>query len=110
MAVFMFSLAGIPPAAGFVGKFYIFASAVQAGQTPLAVIGVLASLVSIYYYLRVVVVMYMGPAAAGESTLIPAHAAVRVALLIAVAGILILGVYPGPLYAAARAAIQGLAG
>jgi len=110
MAIFMFSLAGIPPAAGFVGKFYIFAGAVQAGQTPLAVIGVLASLVSVYYYLRVVVVMYMRPAAPGEPALIPAHAAVRVALLIAVAGILFLGVYPGPLYAAARAAIQGLVG
>ena len=110
MAIFMFSLAGIPPAAGFVGKFYIFAGAVQAGQVPLAVIGVLASLVSIYYYLRVVVVMYMRPAAPGEPALIPAHAAVRLALLIAVGGILVLGVYPGPLYAAARAAVQGMAG
>ena len=110
MAIFMFSLAGIPPAAGFVGKFYIFAGAVQAGQVPLAVIGVLASLVSVYYYLRVVVVMYMRPAAPGESAFIPAHAAVRLALLIAVGGILVLGVYPGPLYAAARAAVQGMAG
>ncbi|HET9234154.1 MAG TPA: NADH-quinone oxidoreductase subunit N [Candidatus Eisenbacteria bacterium] len=110
MAIFMFSLAGIPPAAGFVGKFYIFAGAVQAGQVPLAVIGVLASLVSVYYYLRVVVVMYMRPTAPGESAFIPAHAAVRLALLIAVGGILVLGVYPGPLYAAARAAVQGMAG
>jgi len=110
MAIFMFSLAGIPPAAGFVGKFYIFAGAVQAGQVPLAIIGVMASLVSVYYYLRIVVVMYMRPAAPGEPALIPAHPAVRFALLIAVGGILFLGVYPGPLYAAARAAIQGMIG
>jgi NADH-quinone oxidoreductase subunit N len=110
MAVFMFSLAGIPPAAGFVGKFYIFAGAVQAGHVPLAVIGVMASLVSVYYYLRVVVIMYMRPAPAGESALIPVHGAVRLAFLIAVAGILALGVYPGPLYSAARAAMAGLGG
>jgi NADH-quinone oxidoreductase subunit N len=110
MAIFMFSLAGIPPAAGFVGKFYIFAGAVQAHQTPLAVIGVMASLLSVYYYLRVVVVMYMRPAPSGEPTLLPVHAAVRVALLIAVGGILVLGVYPGPLYMAARAAVQGMGG
>jgi NADH-quinone oxidoreductase subunit N len=110
MAIFMFSLAGIPPAAGFVGKFYIFGGAVQAGHVPLAVIGVMASLVSVYYYLRVVVVMYMRPGVAGESPFLPVHAGARLALLVAVVGILALGVYPGPLYAAARAAVQGLAG
>ena len=60
--------------------------------------------------MRVIVVMYMRPAAAGEPALIPAHPAVRFALLIAVGGILFLGVYPGPLYAAARAAVQGMLG
>ncbi len=59
MAIFMFSLTGVPPALGFVGKFYLFRAALQGGFIGLAVIGVLTSLVSAYYYLRVVVVMYM---------------------------------------------------
>jgi NADH-quinone oxidoreductase subunit N len=59
MAVFMFSLAGVPPTAGFIGKFYAFGAAVQAGYIGLAVIGVLMSAVSAYFYLRVLVVMYM---------------------------------------------------
>ncbi|MCS7229302.1 MAG: NADH-quinone oxidoreductase subunit N [Candidatus Kryptonium sp.] len=59
MAIFMFALTGFPPFAGFVGKYYLFASAVQAGMTWLAVVGVLATLVSVYYYLNVVVNMYL---------------------------------------------------
>ncbi|MEN3039490.1 MAG: NADH-quinone oxidoreductase subunit N, partial [Candidatus Kryptonium sp.] len=59
MAIFMFALTGFPPFAGFVGKYYLFASAVQAGMTWLAVAGVLATLVSVYYYLNVVVNMYL---------------------------------------------------
>ncbi|MBI4427843.1 MAG: NADH-quinone oxidoreductase subunit N [Ignavibacteriales bacterium] len=58
MAIFMFSLAGIPPFAGFFGKYYVFLSAVKADMTWLAVVGVLTSLVSVYYYLRIVVLMY----------------------------------------------------
>jgi NADH-quinone oxidoreductase subunit N len=108
MAIFMFSLAGIPPTGGFVGKFYIFTSAVQEGHVLLAVIGVMASLVSVYYYLRVVVLMYMRPAPAGEPTLARANVAIAAALALAVLGILFFGVVPGPLYAAARAAIGGM--
>ena len=58
LAVFMFSMAGIPPLAGFFGKLYVFLAAVDAGLYPLAVIGVLASVVSAFYYLRIVKVMY----------------------------------------------------
>ena len=58
IAVFMFSLAGIPPLAGFFGKFYVFMAAVDAGLTPLAIIGVLASVVGAYYYLRIVKIMF----------------------------------------------------
>lgn len=58
MAIFMFGLTGLPPFAGFFGKYYVFFSAVKAKMTWLAVIGVLASLISAYYYLRVVVLMY----------------------------------------------------
>jgi NADH-quinone oxidoreductase subunit N len=59
MAIFMFSLAGIPPTAGFVGKFYIFSAAIKAGYIGLAIIGVLNSALSVYFYLRVTVMMYM---------------------------------------------------
>jgi NADH-quinone oxidoreductase subunit N len=58
IAIFMFSLAGIPPLAGFFAKFYVFMAAIQAGLVPLAVIGVLASVVGAYYYVRIVKVMY----------------------------------------------------
>jgi NADH-quinone oxidoreductase subunit N len=59
MAIFMFSLAGIPPLSGFVGKFYIFSAAVKQGYVGLAVIGVLNSLISVFFYLRITVLMYM---------------------------------------------------
>jgi NADH-quinone oxidoreductase subunit N len=108
MAVFMFSLAGIPPTAGFVGKFYIFGGAVQQGHVLLAVIGVMASLVSVYYYLRVVVVMYMQPSPEGETRFLTANPAIGLALVVAVVGILVLGVYPGPLYSVAKDAVAGL--
>lgn len=58
LSVFLFSLAGIPPMVGFIGKYYVFAAAVQAGLVPLAIIGVLASAASVYYYLRVMVYLY----------------------------------------------------
>lgn len=63
MAIFMFSMAGIPPLAGFFGKFYIFAAAIDAELYTLAVIGVLSSVVGAFYYLRVVKVMYFDDAA-----------------------------------------------
>lgn len=59
MAIFLLSLAGIPPTGGFVGKFYLFSAAVSAGYTSLVVIGVLCSAIGLYYYLRVIVYMYM---------------------------------------------------
>ncbi len=58
LSIFLFSLAGIPPLVGFVGKYYVFAAAVHAGLIPLAIIGVLASAASVYYYLRVMVFLY----------------------------------------------------
>lgn len=61
LSLFLFSLIGIPPFVGFMGKYYVFASAVQAGMIPLAIIGVLASAISVYYYLRVMVFLYFKP-------------------------------------------------
>lgn len=59
MTVFMLSLTGVPPTLGFLGKFYLFRAVLEGGFVGLAVIGVLTSLISAYYYLRVVIIMYM---------------------------------------------------
>lgn len=95
MAIFMFGLAGIPPTAGFIAKFYIFSAAVQSGYVGLTVIGVLTSVLAVYYYLKVIVNMYMRPAE-GEAVM-PAHAPETVAAL-AVTAIMtiLLGIYPTP--------------
>ena len=58
MALFMFALAGIPPMAGFFGKYYVFISAIEADLTWLAILGVLSSVISVYFYIRVVIYMY----------------------------------------------------
>jgi NADH-quinone oxidoreductase subunit N len=97
MALFMFALAGIPPTAGFVGKFYIFSAAVQAGYIWLAIIGVMNSLVSVFYYLRITVLMYMQPAEAdlGPVAFAPAPTA---AVALTALGVLWIGIFPGFLY------------
>lgn len=93
MAIFMFSLAGIPPTAGFVGKFYVFSAAVQAGYLWLVIIGVLNSLVSLYYYLGVVISMFMHEPAE-QPTPAVALPTVGLALCIAVFATLDLGIFP----------------
>lgn len=106
MAAFMFSLAGVPPLAGFFAKFYAFAGAVGGGYTSLVVIAVLMSAVSIYYYLRVTVVMYMKPApdAAALAEAKPFGLAEAVIVLMAL-GVLAAGLLSRPLlgYAAEAA-------
>ena len=97
----------MPVSAGFVGKFQLFSAAVGAGQVSLAIVGVLMSVVSAYYYLRVVVAMYMRePLEEVEwaETGLPA----RLALLVSVVVVLGLGIYPGPALAAARQAAAAL--
>ena len=108
MALFMFSLAGIPPTAGFLGKFYIFSGAVEAGYIGLAVLGVINSVISVYYYLRVVVWLYMSPNIAGEDPLIGAAWPLRLTLALTAIGIIMFGVWPGPLVDLARRAILPL--
>jgi NADH-quinone oxidoreductase subunit N len=106
MLIFMFSLTGIPPLAGFMGKFYIFKSAVQAGLVWLAVAGVLFSAVSAYFYLRVVMVMYMSePKASFEISTSPSLA---LALAISAIAVVVIGVYPADLLNYARASITGI--
>ncbi|HEX9453793.1 MAG TPA: NADH-quinone oxidoreductase subunit N [Candidatus Binatia bacterium] len=94
MSLFMLSLAGFPPLAGFTGKFYIFRSAVLAGHLNLAVIGVLNSLLSVIYYLRVIVAMYMEEGGSEGKSFRQAPY-VYIAILIAVVGTLYLGILPG---------------
>lgn len=97
MSIFMFSLTGFPPFAGFVGKYYLFASAVQAKMTWLAVAGVLATLVSVYYYLNVVINMYLKEQPA-EVLNNPEPEKISIssafAVLIAAIGIFIIGILP----------------
>jgi NADH-quinone oxidoreductase subunit N len=107
VALFLVSLTGIPVTAGFVGKFHLFIAAVGAGYVNLAVIGMLMSVVSAYYYLRVVVAMYMREPM-GEDTWGPIGVGAATALTVAVAIVLALGVYPGPVLAWARAAASSL--
>jgi NADH-quinone oxidoreductase subunit N len=61
MTIFLLSLGGFPPMAGFIAKWYVFSAAVRAGYTGLAIVGVLTSVVSVFFYLRIVVMMYMTP-------------------------------------------------
>jgi len=104
MSVFMLSLIGVPPTLGFLGKFVVFGSAVDAGLIGLAVIGVLTSLVSAYYYLRVVVYMYMRPGEAEVRREAWSAAAIAVTAL----ATFFLGLVPGPLLElAARAGMGG---
>jgi NADH-quinone oxidoreductase subunit N len=106
MLIFMFSLTGIPPLAGFVGKFYIFKSAVQAGLVWLAVAGVLFSSISAYFYLRVIMVMYMSePKGTIELSSAPSLA---LALAISATAVIVIGVYPADLLNYARNSVAGI--
>jgi len=106
MLIFMFSLTGIPPMAGFVGKFYIFKSAVQAGLLWLAIVGVLFSAISAYFYLRVIMIMYMYDSK--EEISLVQSPALALALAVSVTAVLVIGVYPGPVLEFARASVAGL--
>jgi NADH-quinone oxidoreductase subunit N len=106
MLLFMLSLGGIPPTAGFMGKFWLFSAAIDAQYYWLAVIGVLNSAISLYYYLRIVVFMYLKTDTAGsEPTMSPALA---VALGAAIVATLVLGVYPRLLFELADASARTL--
>ncbi len=106
MLIFLFSLTGIPPMAGFVGKFYIFKSAVQAGMVWLAVVGVIFSAISAYFYLRVIMLMYMyDPKEEFRPVQSPALA---LALAVAATAVIVIGVRPAEVLEFARASVAGL--
>jgi NADH-quinone oxidoreductase subunit N len=97
LAVALFSLAGIPPAAGFMAKFGVFAAALKSGEVVLALAGILAALVAVFFYLRVVVVMYMKTAAPADDSRSQVAFSEAVALLVPLLIILWCGLYPQPL-------------
>jgi NADH-quinone oxidoreductase subunit N len=109
LTVFLVSLTGIPVTAGFVGKFNLFAAAISAGKIGivLAVVGMLTSVVSAYYYLRVVVAMYMEPPL-GEDNFATVPAAAVLALVLSAGVTLLFGLWPTPVLTLARLASRGL--
>jgi proton-translocating NADH-quinone oxidoreductase chain N len=94
MAVFMLSLVGIPPTAGFFGKFYIFGAAISNGLLWLAVVGIINSVVSLYYYVAVIRAMYLLPPASLDP--IVEEPALGMALAVAGVATLLVGIYPQP--------------
>jgi NADH-quinone oxidoreductase subunit N len=105
--VFLLSLIGIPPTAGFVGKFYLFGAAVRSGYIWLAVIGVLNSALAAYYYLRLIVYMYMREPEGVPARMAPSVAG-SFAVVVALWGVVQLGVLPAPLFDLAQAAVAPL--
>ena len=107
MTVFLLSLGGLPPTAGFISKWYIFSAAVRAGHYDLAVVGMLSSVVSVFFYLRVVVMMYMAEPAEAQAR--PAIGAVPfVALVVSTVAIFYLGILPTRLLDLAAASVGSL--
>lgn len=101
MTIFLLSLAGVPPLAGFLGKLYVFSAAVKNGLMGLAIVGVINSVVSAYYYLRVVLTMAFRPAE--EERAAASCPALRTALVLSAVGTVLLGLWPAPLL---RMAVQ----
>ena len=92
-SIFLLSLAGFPPTGGFLAKFYVFSTAVRQGLVPLVIIGVLASLISVFYYLRIIVYMYMREPAR-EIEIAIENPALFLVLFFCLYGVLQLGIYP----------------
>ncbi len=110
MAVFMLSLAGIPPLVGFMGKLYVFSAAVDAGWVWLAVLAMLNSVISAYYYLRVVVNMYMKEPEKEAVVASRSPWTVSLALWLTALGTIFMGVIPGPVIVLAQESMKMLIG
>ncbi|HEX2500536.1 MAG TPA: NADH-quinone oxidoreductase subunit N [Methylomirabilota bacterium] len=107
LTVFLLALIGMPPTAGFVGKFYLFSAAIQQGLVSLAVLAVLNSVMAAYYYLRLIVYMYMREPEGAPTTALVTPAA-SIALLVSAWFTLQLGLWPGPVLAMAQRAVAPL--
>jgi NADH-quinone oxidoreductase subunit N len=110
MALCMLSLAGVPPLAGFLAKLQVFGAAVQAGLTWLAILGVINSVVSAYYYLRVVAVMYLQEERPAEAGTAPTSVALQIGVGVAALAIIVLGIWPTPVLELARLTVAALLG
>jgi NADH-quinone oxidoreductase subunit N len=108
MTIFMLSLSGIPPMAGFLGKFYVFGAAVRAGYMWLAIVGVVNSVISAYYYLRVIARMAMAEPAEDVETL--QCAGLRIGTALATVGTVALGLVPMPALAMVGGVVATLFG
>jgi NADH-quinone oxidoreductase subunit N len=95
LAIIMFSLAGIPPFAGFFGKYYIFIAAIKSNLTWLAILGVISSAISVYFYLRIVVLMYFK--SSEDEFAIESSNNAMIAIIFSVLVVILLGVFPGTL-------------
>jgi NADH-quinone oxidoreductase subunit N len=102
MALFLLSLAGIPPTAGFIAKVAVFSAAVQAGYWPLVLIAVIASVIAAFFYIRVIVLMYMQDPA--ESVVLERTSVAQVAVAVPAALTLLFGVLPGLLFGLLKSA------
>jgi len=107
MLLFLLALTGIPPTGGFVGKFYLFAAGIQAGWTWVAVVGVLTSAISLYYYFRIVVFMYLKDSDASTPVPLRAPALVGAVAFCALAT-LVMGIVPGPFIELAKSSLLPL--
>jgi NADH-quinone oxidoreductase subunit N len=103
MLIFLLSLAGIPPTAGFIGKYYLFAAAIETGHNVLAVIAVLNAAISLYFYFRIVVSMFMRDAT--EKTGLTFAPGLNMALGVAIIFTMLIGIYPDPFIALAKHAV-----
>jgi NADH-quinone oxidoreductase subunit N len=105
MLIFMFSLTGIPPTAGFIGKLYVFMSAINAGYTWLVLVAVVFSVISAYFYLRIIMYMYMREPKVAVAT--SQSGTLTVALGVTTVAVLVIGVFPSFLVKFAKAALSG---
>jgi NADH-quinone oxidoreductase subunit N len=105
LAMVLFSMAGIPPLAGFFAKFYVFAAAIQAGLYTLAVIGVLTSVVAAYYYIRIVIVMFVSDA---KQSFLPMDRGANFVMIVSGLFVLLFVFAPAPLVDAALSAARSL--
>jgi NADH-quinone oxidoreductase subunit N len=107
LLIFLISLAGFPPTGGFLAKFYIFSSAVREGLIPIVIIGVLASLISVFYYLRIVVTMYMQPVSR-DIEIEAYNPALFLVLFLCLYGVLQMGLFPGNILVIIKQAVASL--
>ncbi|MDQ7053349.1 MAG: NADH-quinone oxidoreductase subunit N [candidate division KSB1 bacterium] len=112
MGLFLFSLTGLPPTVGFIGKFYLFAALIKAGEQYywLAVVGVLNSVVSLYYYVKIMKYMFLDRPSEEKATALPVAFGMNIMLIVLMVPILLFGLYWAPLQEFTRNSIQFFTG